>query len=110
MIGTDRHTGRALAEDAHLAQSIRDVLSTPRGTLVMLRDYGSDLPDIIDQPITPETIIDVYQATAEALAAWEPRIILERVQLLDARPGRAEIDLQIKRADQTSSLQLEIAT
>ncbi|MCF6432908.1 GPW/gp25 family protein [Leisingera sp. MMG026] len=89
----DRHTGRRLEDGAHLAQSILDILTTPKGTLVMLRDYGSDLPDVIDQPLNGETLIDVYQATAEALALWEPRISLGRVQVIDARPGYAELEL-----------------
>ena len=59
----------------------------------MLRDYGSDLPDIIDQPINGETLIDVYQATAEALDRWEPRLKLERVQITQARAGFAELEL-----------------
>jgi Bacteriophage baseplate protein W len=93
MIGMNRHTGRKLEGGAHLAQSILDILITPKGTLVMLRDYGSDLPDVIDQPLNGETLIDVYQATAEALALWEPRLDLGRVQVVDARPGRVELEL-----------------
>lgn len=91
--GMDRQTGRKITGDAHLAQSIADILTTPKGTLVMLRDYGSDLPDIIDQPINGETLIDVYQATAEALDLWEPRLKLERVQITQARAGFAELEL-----------------
>ena len=91
--GMDRQTGRRITGDAHLAQSIADILTTPKGTLVMLRDYGSDLPDIIDQPINGETLIDVYQATAEALDQWEPRLKLERVQITQARAGFAELEL-----------------
>ncbi len=93
MSGMNRHTGRTLEGDAHLAQSILDVLTTPKGTLVMLRDYGSDLPDVIDQPLNGETLIDVYQATAEALALWEPRVELGRVQVVDASPGYAVLEL-----------------
>ncbi len=93
MIGIDRHTGRAIGGTAHLAQSILDILTTPRGSLVMLRDYGSDLPDVIDQPLNGETLIDAYQATAEALDLWEPRIDLARIHLVAARPGYAEFEL-----------------
>lgn len=91
--GMDRQTGRRITGDAHLAQSIADILTTPKGTLVMLRDYGSDLPDIIDQPLNGETLIDVFQATAEALDLWEPRLKLERVQITRARAGFAELEL-----------------
>ena len=93
MIGLNRHTGRKIEGAAHLAQSILDILTTPKGTLVMQRDYGSDLPDVIDQPLNGETLIDAYQATAEALDLWEPRIDLARIQVVDTRAGYAEFEL-----------------
>ncbi|WP_246534519.1 GPW/gp25 family protein [Aliiroseovarius lamellibrachiae] len=89
----NRHTGRKIEGGAHLAQSIHDILTTPKGTRVMQRDYGSDLPDIIDQPLNGETLIDAYQATAEALDEWEPRIALARVQVVEARAGFAALEL-----------------
>lgn len=93
MIGMNRHTGRRISGDAHLAQSIHDILTTPKNTTVMRRDYGSDLPEIIDQPLNGETMIDAYLATAEALDLWEPRIDLARIQLVETRAGYAAFDL-----------------
>ena len=93
MSGMNRHTGRQLSGDAHLAQSIHDILTTPKGTRVMRRDYGSDLPNIIDQPLNGDTIIDAYMATAEALDLWEPRIDLARIELVSAGAGYAEFTL-----------------
>ncbi len=93
MIGMNRHTGRKIEGAAHLAQSIHDILTTPKGSLVMLRDYGSDLPDVIDQPLNGETMIDAYLATAEALDLWEPRFDLARIELVASRAGYAEFEL-----------------
>jgi phage baseplate assembly protein W len=93
MIGMSRQTGKALEGDAHLAQSIHDILTTSKGSLVMQRAYGSNLPDIIDQPLNGETLVDAYMATAEALDLWEPRISLARIQLVTARAGYAEFEL-----------------
>lgn len=93
MSGMNRQTGRKIDGAEHLAQSIHDILTTPKGSLVMQRGYGSDLPDILDQPMNGETMIDVYQATAEALDEWEPRIDLARVQVNDARAGYAALEL-----------------
>ncbi|UWQ00854.1 GPW/gp25 family protein [Aliiroseovarius crassostreae] len=93
MSGMNRHTGRKIEGDAHLAQSVHDILATPKGSLVMLRDYGSDLPDIIDQPMNGETMVDVFQATAEALDQWEPRIDLARVQVAEAHAGYVALEL-----------------
>ena len=93
MTGMNRHTGLGLGEVTHLSQSILDILTTPKGTRVMLRDYGSELPNLIDQPTNGETLIDLYQATAEALDLWEPRIDLARVQVADIQTGRVELEL-----------------
>ena len=55
MTGMSRFTGEKLDpnSDAHLVQSIGDILTTPLGSRVLRRSYGSELPDLIDQPIEP---------------------------------------------------------
>ena len=93
MTGMDRHSGRCLSGDAHLAQSITDILTTPKGSLVMERDYGSDLPGILDAPLNGETVVDAYMAIAEALDLWEPRVRLGRIALVAAEPGRGTFEL-----------------
>lgn len=47
----------------------------------MLRDYGSLIFDIIDQPTNPATAMLMRAATAVALRRWEPRIKVSRVSL-----------------------------
>jgi uncharacterized protein len=79
MIGMDRLAGKRLSGDAHLAQSIGTILSTPIGTRVMRRDFGSLLFELIDQPFNAMTRLRMFAATAVALARWEPRIRLTRV-------------------------------
>lgn len=86
MIGLDRHTGLQLGGDAHLTQSIVDILTTPIGSRVMRRSYGSRLPDLIDMPLNGETVIEFFVAAAEALGKWEPRIRLRRVTIDEAKP------------------------
>jgi len=92
MLGMNAHTGQPLAGLDHLRQSIADILSTPLNTRVMRRDYGSRIPELIDQPITPRLAVELYAATAEALRRWEPRFKLTRVRLTDARAGWVERD------------------
>jgi len=102
MSGLDRHTMRRLDEPAHLRQSIADILTTPRVTRVMRPRYGSDLPRLKDSPLNGETQVDLFQATAEAIAAWEPRIRLTRVRMDEAGDGHATLRLFVERADGTS--------
>lgn len=94
MRGTDSITGKALEGLAHLRQSIRDILTTPIGSRVMRRDYGSRLFKLVDTPATPENQIEYIAATAEALARWEPRLEVTRVQVSMPVPGDILIDLE----------------
>lgn len=91
MNGTDANTGKLLDGLAHLQQSIRDILTTPIGSRVMRRDYGSRLPRLVDAPMNRATLIDLYAATAEALLTWEPRFSVQQVVAVSAAPGRVEL-------------------
>lgn len=79
--GMSRTTGKPLTGNDHLAQSIGDILTTPIGSRVMRRDYGSMLFDLIDQPLNPFTRLLVFASAALALRRWEPRLRLKRLQL-----------------------------
>jgi phage baseplate assembly protein W len=93
MIGTSRTTARPIDGLDRLAQSLADILSTPLNTRVMRRDYGSDLPELIDAPMNGETVVDVFAATAEAIDRWEPEFRLRRVEIAAASAGRMELRL-----------------
>lgn len=93
MNGTDANTGKSLTGLDHLRQSITDILTTPIGSRVMRRDYGSRLPELVDAPMNGKTIVDIYAATAEALQAWEPRIQVTQVLLTSAGVGSVALDL-----------------
>ncbi len=75
------HTGGTIDRLAHIRQSIADILTTRIGSRVMRREYGSQLPELIDAPFNDTTRLQVYAATAMALMRWEPRIRLSRVQI-----------------------------
>ena len=81
MIGMNAHTGELLEGRLHLEQSIHDLLSTPIGSRVMRRDYGSRVVDLVDRPLNQSTIAEIQAAIAMALTTQEPRIRLTRVQV-----------------------------
>lgn len=107
MIGVDGQTGTALAGDAHLAQSIGDILATPLGSRVMRRDYGSLLFELVDRPINGAIRMLMHAATAIALRRWEPRLRLTRV-ILQGEPqgGQLTIRIEGKRTDLPAANQL----
>lgn len=93
MNGIDALTGKRLSGIDHLRQSIRDILTTPLGSRVMRREYGSRLFELIDAPVNRSTLVQLYAATAEALARWEPRFDLTRVQATSVTSGQITLSL-----------------
>jgi uncharacterized protein len=80
MKGMNRTAGSLMSGDDHLAQSIGDILTTPLVTRVMRRDYGSLLFERLDRPLNDATRLLVIMASAMAIARWEPRIEVRRIQ------------------------------
>lgn len=94
MDGMSASNGAALGGIDHLRQSIKDILTTPLGSRVMRRDYGSRLYQLVDAPMNRQTLMNIYAATAEALTKWEPRFRLLKVTASNAAPGAVTLDLQ----------------
>lgn len=91
----DRTTGRHMTGIDHVRQSVADILTTPLGTRLQRRNYGSLLPNLIDQPDNAHTRLRCYAAIASALMKWEPRLRITRVGMTTGdRPGQATVDLQ----------------
>lgn len=86
MAGVDRLTGKPLSGWDHLAQSLGVLFTTPRLSRVMRRHIGSNVPRLVDAPISPVTLIDVYAAIADA-ARYEPRFKVVRMAVTDATTG-----------------------
>lgn len=102
MAGMDRKTGKRITGRRRLAQRIADVLTTPIGSCVMRRDYGSRLFELVDMPATPATAALLYAATAEAIMRWIADVALTRVQLLRGdRPGAFVLHLEGAERDPT---------
>jgi phage baseplate assembly protein W len=92
--GMCKNTGKLLGELAHLKQSIVDILTTPVGSRIMRRAYGSRLFELIDRPINDRLKVQIYSATAEALSKWEPRFRCSKVLLEAAEGGRIALLLE----------------
>lgn len=101
MDGTNATTGKPLGGINHLRQSIRDILTTPVGSRIKRRWYGSNLFKLVDAPINRDTLADIYAETAVALNRTdpntglpvEPRFRLTSVVASSAAPGSVELAL-----------------
>ncbi|EPS1222155.1 GPW/gp25 family protein [Burkholderia cenocepacia] len=100
MIGMNARTGRAITGQAHIEQSVADILFTPLGTRLARREYGSLLPELIDGPINPVMRMRVMAASVMALARWESRIQVNQVDFgSTGLDGGAVLELQGERTD-----------
>jgi phage baseplate assembly protein W len=93
MLGTDANTGQPLSGIAHLQQSVRDILTTPIGSRVMRRTYGSGLFALTDAPLNMSTKMDMYAATVKALQQWEPRIQVQQVSASMTTDGQVSLTI-----------------
>ena len=87
-------TGADISEINHLKQSISNILTTPIGSRVMRRDYGSNLFNKIDHPVNGELIAEIYLDIVESLFIWEPRFELDQVAVQNIQNGKITIDLE----------------
>lgn len=108
MTGLARTTFEALSARDHLSQSILDILTTPVGSRVMRRDYGSELPLLLDAPMNGETMVDLFMATADALDRWEPRLRLARVEVLSAAAGELVLQLSGRTSEGEVSAEIRV--
>ena len=107
MYGIGATTGRKLGGIDHFRQSIRDILTTPIGSRVMRRDYGSNLFELIDAPFSSAIKLAIIAATAEAIMTWEPRVEVEQITLRSYEPGHIIIDLSGRYLPEGREITLE---
>lgn len=108
----NRTTGRTIGDADHLRQSVADILTTPIGSRVMRRDYGSLVPALIDQPHNPALASRINAAAVSALMRWEPRLLVRRIQLRrdtdHASRGTLYIDASVRAIGRAKPIALEV--
>lgn len=93
MQGMNINTGRTISDLEHLRQSINNILSTPIGSRIMRREYGSRLFQRLDAPMTGELIAEIYADVVEALFNYEPRFKVTNVTVVSIKDGHLVLDL-----------------
>ena len=98
--GMNDTTGTVVDDADHIRQSVRDILTTPLGSRLMRRDYGSEIFALIDQPQNGATRLRLMAAAVTALLRWEPRIKINSVDLgVAAVGGGLTITIDYTRRD-----------
>ena len=103
-----RLNGRSISDLEHIKQSIADILTTPLGSRIMRRDYGSILADLIDQPKSDVLVLKLSSAIYTAITKWEKRISVVRINVSDLQAGKLVIDLEAVHLIKNQSLNLNI--
>jgi uncharacterized protein len=88
MAGMHASNGRRLDEVADIVQSVTKILTTPIGSRVMRRTFGSAIFDLVDSPVNPVGALRLIAATADAIERWERRISLRSAQVTPAIDGK----------------------
>ncbi|WP_284196369.1 GPW/gp25 family protein [Chitinimonas prasina] len=89
------HTGQPISGIDHLRQSIADILTTPLGSRIERREYGSLLPFLIDSPMNAAGRMRVIAAAAMPLLRDEPRLKLSRITTIATPDAPASLTLEI---------------
>ena len=83
-VGISRHTGQVVYDFDHVVLCLEALLTTRRLTRVMLRQFGSDSTELIDDAMNEFGLVRYYSAVATAVAIWEPRVNLNGLEFVTA--------------------------
>lgn len=109
-LGMNPDTGLTLTGLDHIRMSLRKILTTPVGSCVERREFGSMLPDMVDQPLNDVGILQAVAASAQAITKWETRIALKTLQLnQDATsPTTLTIEMEATVVDSGDTISLQL--
>lgn len=101
--GINRQNGQAIESLEHVKQSLHDLLTTPIGSRVMRRDYGSVLPFLVDQPMNPRTLMQMRAAIVHCLTKWERRVTPQTIFIKGSAHTGIDITIEYKTNEMDSS-------
>ncbi len=94
--------------ETSVRQSIQVILRTQPGEQLMRRHFGAGLENFLHEPNTLTTRRRIYDLITNSLERWEPRLILERVEVRDLpdEPARLRIEIayRLRRTGQTQQI------
>lgn len=96
LCGMDCNTGKLLRGLNYLRQRLADALTTRKAAQVLIRERGSDVPDLIDKPLRPDVVALWFAEIADALSSrysGVPDFILERLRVTHRTEGVLGVDI-----------------
>lgn len=102
MTGMNENTGKRMQRTDHIRQSVRSILSTPIGSVLMREEFGSYLFELVDEPLVGATLLRAYAASVGALIRWEPRIAIQTISFSSTEEGNLVVDIDTSETSNTS--------
>lgn len=98
--------------EASVRELIRVVLSTRPGEQLMRPDFGAGLELLLHEPNTLATRRRIRDLVQEALARWERRIVLDRIEVREVEDEpdhvRVEIGYRLARSGAPGAMALTV--
>ena len=76
-------------------QQIQVILRTRPGEQLMRPDFGAGLENYLHEPNTLVTRRRLHDLLAESLDRWEPRILVDRIEVNEVADQPAQIRIQL---------------
>lgn len=67
-------------EEQAIEQSIENILETPIGSRFFQPEFGSNILNMIYEPLTEDNALVLFFMIVEAIRKWEPRVEVDPVQ------------------------------
>jgi hypothetical protein len=94
-VGVNIQGGLTLsATERNIEDAIHVILRTRPGERLYRPDFGSRLSELVFLPMNTQTLLLIRLYVEEALAMWEPRIVVDSVQT-SPDPIRGRVDITI---------------
>lgn len=88
-----RYNGSTLTELEHIQQSLEDIATTPIGSRIVRREYGTLLANLMDQPISEALYLKIYSTLYSAYVRWEDRIEISQINVADIQKSQLILDI-----------------
>ena len=97
--GMRKSTGAVITDSEHISQSITDILTTPIGSRIMRREYGSEIFRLLDAPMNGATKLRIMAATVMSIINWEPRVKVTAMSVEITFDGKMVLSVEFERQD-----------
>ncbi len=94
IIGTTKFDGYII----DVAEEIRRVLKTKKGSIPMFPDYGSDLYLLRDRTFDDEVRLKAISYTFDAIDRWVKRVRVKRVEVIPTDENKFNLRIEIDPA------------